>query len=84
MNIDEAKQILSNVGYSIKKEDSNLNESGDSWAYVATFTDEQRNDKITKEIFAFNFIDAAKRAEQDRIKKQMYRYELTKLELVKK
>lgn len=84
MNIDEAKQILSDAGYSIKKEDSNLNEAGGSWAYVATYTDKQRNDKITKEIFAFNFVDAAKRAEQDRVKEQMYRYELTKLELVKK
>lgn len=84
MNIDEAKQILSNVGYSIKKEDSNLNESGGSWAYVATFTDEQRNDRITKEIVAFNLADAAKYAEKDRIKEKMYRYQLTKVELVKK
>lgn len=84
MNINEAKQILSDAGYSIKNEDSNLNESGDSWAYVATFTDEQRNDRITKEIFAFNFVDAAKQAEKDKIKDKMYRYELTKLELVKK
>lgn len=84
MTINEAKQILSDAGYSIKKEDSNLNESGDSWAYVATYTDEQRDDRITKEIFAFNLVDAAKNAEKDRIKEKMYRYQLTKVELVKK
>lgn len=84
MNIDEAKQILSDAGYSIKNKDSNLNESGDSWAYVATYTDEQHNDRITKEIVAFNLVDAAKYAEKDRIKDKMYRYQLTKVELVKK
>lgn len=84
MNITEAKQILSDAGYSIKNEDSCLNEAGGSWAYVATYTDEQRNDRITKEIFAFNLVDAAKYAEKDRIKEKMYRYQLTKVELVKK
>lgn len=84
MNIDDAKQILSEAGYSIKNDNSYLNEAGGSCAYVATYTDEQRNDKITKEIFAFNLADAAKYAEQDRIKQKMYRYQLTKVELVKK
>lgn len=77
MDLNEAKQILSDSGYSI-------NESGDSWAYVATYTDDQRDDVITKEIFAFNLADAAKFAEKDRIKQKMYRYALTKVELVKK